>query len=218
MNEEKTVESKDELNESAEPKTYTEEQFNGLLADKQAEVKKRQELQRQVDELKAKDSQKETSCLAAETGGNADDENRPVTIAEFKKLMAEQRKNDAEADFALREKQSTEAAMKEYTAEKCGEGLDFESVISAGQKNLTEGDLLAIRQSKDPAAEKYRRCVMLTEELSQKAQALRNSEMLEKIKLTGRIPGTGSAEVSASADDVSKMSEEELNKLAESLG
>jgi hypothetical protein len=217
MSEEKTVESKDELNESAEPKTYTEEQFNGLLADKQAEVKRRQELQRQVDELKAKDSQKET-LPPGENGGSTDDENRPVTIAEFKKLMAEQRKTDAEADFALREKQSTEAAMKEYTAEKCGEGLDFESVVSAGGSNLTEGDLLAIRKSKDPAAEKYRRCVMLTDELSQKAQALRNSDMLEKIKLTGRIPGTGSAEVSASADDVSKMSEEELDRLASSLG
>ena len=215
MNEEKTVESKDELNESAEPKTYTEEQFNGLLADKQAEVKRRQELQRQVDELKAKDSQ---TLPPGENGGSSDDENRPVTIAEFKKLMAEQRTSDAEADFALREKQSTEAAIKEYTAEKCGEGLDFESVVSAGGSSLTEGDLLAIRQSKDPAAEKYRRCVMLTDELSQKAQALRNSDMLEKIKLTGRIPGTGGAEVSASADDVSKMSEEELNRLAESLG
>ena len=157
MSEEKTVESKDELNESAEPKTYTEEQFNGLLADKQAEVKRRQELQRQVDELKAKDSQKET-LPPGESGGSSDDENRPVTIAEFKKLMAEQRKTDAEADFALREKQSTEAAMKEYTAEKCGQGLDFESVVSAGGSNLTEGDLLAIRQSKDPAAEKYRLC------------------------------------------------------------
>ena len=80
MNEEKTVESKDKLNESAEPKTYTEEQFNGLLADKQAEVKRRQELQRQVDELKAKDSQKET-LTPGENGGKADDENRPVTIA-----------------------------------------------------------------------------------------------------------------------------------------
>ncbi len=44
MSEEKQVESS-EADESQEAKIYTEEQFKGLLADKQAEVKKRQELE-----------------------------------------------------------------------------------------------------------------------------------------------------------------------------
>jgi hypothetical protein len=140
-----------------------------------------------------------------------------MTVGEFKRLMTEQRKSDADAEFTVRQARSREAALSEYTAEKCGEGLDFESVIAAGEMSLTEGDRLAIRQAKDPAAEKYRRCVMLSPELSQKAEALRTSNLLEKIKLTGRVPATGSAEVTATADDVSKMSEEELNKLAESL-
>jgi hypothetical protein len=87
--------------------------------------------------------------------------------------MVEQRKSDADAEFAVRQSRSREAALAEYTAEKCGEGLDFESVIAAGEMSLTEGDRLAIRQAKDPAAEKYRRCVMLSPELRQKAEALR---------------------------------------------
>ena len=44
------------------------------------------------------------------------------------------------------------------------------------------------------------------------------SKLLEEIKLTGRVPATGSAaEVTASGNDVSKMSDEELDKLAETL-
>ena len=37
-----------------EAKTYSEEQFKGLLADKQAEVKKRQAIETELAELKAK--------------------------------------------------------------------------------------------------------------------------------------------------------------------
>ena len=135
------------------------------------------------------------------------EDDRALTVGEFKKLMAHQRQADADADFQLRQAQSRETATKEYTVEKYGDGLDFETVIAQGAKNLTEGDLLAIKQSKDPAAEKYRRCVALTPELSQRSEAFRNSDMLEQIKLTGRVPATGSAaEVTASGSDASVFS------------
>ncbi len=218
MSEQEAAEKNDAGAEKAEPKVYSEEQFSGLLADKQAEVKKRQELERKLTEVEAKQNQDKAKNLPpGENGGKSSDDDRPITVGEFKRLMTEQRKSDADAEFTVRQARSREAALSEYTAEKCGEGLDFESVIAAGEMSLTEGDRLAIRQAKDPAAEKYRRCVMLSPELSQKAEALRTSNLLEKIKLTGRVPATGSAEVTATADDVSKMSEDELNKLAESL-
>ena len=216
MSEQEAAEKNDAVEEKSEPRVYSEEQFSGLLADKQAEVKKRQELERQLSESQAKQNQ-DTAPTPGENGGNSPDNDRPMTVGEFKRLMVEHRKSDADAEFTVRQSRSREVALAEYTAEKCGEGLDFESVIAAGEMSLTEGDRLAIRQAKDPAAEKYRRCVMLSPELRQKAETLRTSNLLEKIKLTGRVPATGSADVTASADDVSKMSEEELNRLAESL-
>ena len=93
------------------------------------------------------------------------------------------------------------------------------SVIAAGEENLTEGDKLAIKAAKDPAAEKYRRCVMLTPELSEKVETVRTSKLLENIKLTGKVPASGAVtETTVTEADVSRMSEEELDKLAESIG
>lgn len=217
MSEVKAAEKNDVTEEGMQAKTYTEEQFSGLLADKQAEVKKRQDLERQLSEVTANQNQ-DANPAPRENGVVSGDDERPMTVGEFRKLMAEQRKIDADSAFVVREAKSREAALTEYTAEKCGEGLDFESVIAAGQMSLTEGDRQAIRQAKDPAAEKYRRCVMLSPELQQKCEAFRTSNLLEKIKLTGRVPAAGAAVVNASPEDVSVMSEEELDKLAQSLG
>ena len=194
--------------QKTEAKTYSEEQFKGLLADKQAEVKKRQELEKQLGEL-------QTANPTSGTSEGADD--KPLTVSQFKAMMAEERKTNAEADFALREKQSTAKAKGDLTAETCGEGLDFETVIAEGEKSLTEGDILAIKQSKEPAMEKYRRCIMLTAELSERQRAVSNSKLLEEIKLTGRVPANGASVPNASAKDVSEMSDEELDKLAEQL-
>ena len=211
-----------EVNDKTEAKTYSEEQFKGLLADKQAEVKKRQELEKQLGEVKASAAVNLPSGTRTTGSGQTDEgkaeDDKPMTVKQFQKMMAEERKANADADFALREKQSTEAALAEYTADKCGEGLDFESVIAEGVKNLTEGDILAIKKAKDPAVEKYRRCIMLTPELTQRQQGLSNAKLLEEIKLTGRIPPGGGSVPKELSKDVTKMSDEELDKLAESLG
>jgi hypothetical protein len=203
-----------EVNESksdvTETKTYSEDQFKGLLADKQAEVKKRQDAEKQIAELQGKLSE---SKPVEPTAGD----DRALTVTEFKQLMAEQKKADADSEFNLRQATSAQEAALEFTADKCGEGLDFNSVVAAGESNLTEGDKLAIRNAKDPAAEKYRRCIMLTDELAGKAETYRTSQMLEKVKLTGRVPAGGSGDAGVSVDEVSKMSEEQLDALAESI-
>ncbi|MBE0534995.1 MAG: hypothetical protein IH624_04935 [Phycisphaerae bacterium] len=205
--------------EGTPPKVYSEEQFNGLLADKQAEVRKRQELERQLAEVQAARKKDETPPPGANGGtGKSPDDARPVTVAELRMFLAEQRKADADAAFASRESESRAAAVKEYSVEACGDGLDYESVMAAGEVHLTEGDRLAIRQASDPAAERYRRCVMLTPELREKAEAVRTAKLLEKIKLTGRAPATGGGQAGMTPDDVGRMSEEELDRLAESLG
>jgi hypothetical protein len=201
-----------------EVKTYSAEQFNGLLADKQAEVKKRQDAEKLAAQLQEQLSQVK-SRPSRETEGD-DEDNKPLTMAQFRKLLAEQKKADEETAFAQRQTASEKKLATELTAESCGEGLDYASVIAAGEKNLTEGDKLAIRQADNPAMEKYRRCILLTPELIQKQEEVRTSRLLEKIKLTGRVPasGGGDSDRKVSTADVSRMSEEELDRLAESLG
>lgn len=201
-----------------EVKAYTAEQFNGLLADKQAEVRKRQDAEKLAAQLQDQLSQLKTRP-SRETEGD-DEDSKPLTMAQFKKLLAEQKKADEENSFALRQAASERKIVAELTAESCGEGLDYASVIAAGEKNLTEGDRLAIRQADNPAMEKYRRCILLTPELAEKQESFKTSQLLEKIKLTGRVPasGGGASDRKVSTSDVSKMSEDELDRLAESLG
>ncbi|MBC8377669.1 MAG: hypothetical protein H8E62_00695, partial [Planctomycetes bacterium] len=189
-------------NSSQEEKTYSEDQFKGLLADKQAEVRKRQDAEKQIADLakQVETLTSRTSRANEETG----EQDRPLTVGQFQKLMAEQNKLNAENAFAQRNAESERKALSELTAEKCGDGLDYASVIAAGEANLTEGDRLAIKAAKDPAAEKYRRCVMLTPELSEKSEAVRTSKLLENIKLTGKVPAAGGGtETSVTPDEVS---------------
>ena len=222
MNDEKNVNSSNDQTEDAgqtktEAKTYSEEQFKGLLADKQAEVKKRQEAEKQIVDL-----QTQVASLNAPTSRDTEetsDDDKPLTRKEFQTLMAEQNKVTEENAFLIRQAQSEKTAVAELTADALGEGLDYASVVAAGEANLTDGDKLAIRSAENPATEKYRRCVMLSPELAAKAESVRTARLLENIKLTGRVPASGAgAEIAATEADVSAMSEAELDKLAESIG
>jgi len=200
---------------SQEVKTYSQEQFKGLLADKQAEVKKRQDAEKQIADLQA---QVETlTTRTSRVNEETSEQDRPLTVGQFQKLMAEQNKANADNAFLVRQAESEQAALAELTSEKCGDGLDYASVVAVGEANLTEGDKLAIKAAKDPAAEKYRRCVMLSPELSEKAESVRTARLLENIKLTGKVPASGGSETGVTEADVGKMSEEELDRLAESI-
>jgi hypothetical protein len=168
-------------------KTYSEEQFKGLLADKQAEVKKRQTIETELADLRSKQTQ---TPPAGETAGDGDD--APMTVGQFRKLLAAERQADSDVRFEVLESETISEVKAKFTAETAGSGLDFDSVIDAGASNLSEGDKLAIRQSANPAAERYRRCVFNTPELSEKAEAVRTGRLLENVKLKGRVPAAGS--------------------------
>jgi hypothetical protein len=200
------------VEKTEEAKTNSEEQFNGLLADKQSEVKKRQGIETELAELRAKQTQTPPAGKTADDGDDA-----PMTVSQFKKMLAEERQTDSDSRFSVLEKETISEVKANMTAETQGEGLDFDSVIAMGEANLSEGDKLAIRQSKNPASEKYRRCIFNTPELSEKAEAVRTAKLLENIKLNGRVPGTGGNAQTANAKDISSMSAEELDSLAESL-
>jgi hypothetical protein len=77
-----------------EVKTYSEDQFKGLLADKQSEVKKRQSIETELAELKAGQTQ---TPPAGDTAGDSDD--APMTVSQFKKMLAEERQTDSDARF-----------------------------------------------------------------------------------------------------------------------
>jgi len=213
MDTETKVENSSEV--KTEVKIYSAQEFNGLLADKQTEVRKRQDAEKRVSEMEGQLTAMKSTPPKQDS---VNEENRPLTVAEFRKLLDEQRKNDQQNAFAVRQTESERLALTEYTGEKCGDGLDYANVSALGEKNLTEGDKLAIQQAKDPAAEKYRRCIMLTSELAQKQESVRTSRLLEQIKLTGKVPATGGGEVKATPADVGKMSQDDLDRLAESLG
>ncbi|MBW8036184.1 MAG: hypothetical protein FVQ79_11275 [Planctomycetes bacterium] len=195
-----------------EVKTYSEEQFKGLLSDKQAEVKKRQQLESEIAGFKSAKADPPSGKIEGSTGDDA-----PMTVSQFRTLLAEERKTDSDAQFAALEKDSISQVKQKYTADAQGEGLDYDSVVAEGESNLSEGDRLAIRQSKNPAYEKYRRCIFNTPALSEKAEAVRTSKLLENVKLKGRVPGTGGAAGGSNETDVSSMTEEQLDKLAESI-
>jgi hypothetical protein len=195
-----------------EAKTYSEEQFKGLLADKQSEVKKRQSIETELAELKAGQVQTPPSGKTED-----DSEDAPMTVGQFKTMLAKQKEADANTVFEALEAETSAIAKKEMTTETQGDGLDYTSVITEGVGNLSEGDKLAIRQSKNPAAEKYRRCVFNTPDLSNKAEAVRTAKLLENVKLKGRVPGVGGNANTAGAKDISSMSVEELDKLADEL-
>ena len=92
-----------------------------------------------------------------------------VTVAELNRreavrqqqAQAESQKQEAQS-FAVRATQTETEAKAALTAEKCGEGLDYDSVTSLGKANLSPGDLMEVRRSANPAKEFYRRCLVNT--------------------------------------------------------
>ena len=88
----KTENSSQEV--KTEAKTYSDEQFKGLLADKQAEVKKRQDAEKQIADLQGKVETltSRSSRVNEETG----EQDRPLTVGQFQKLMAEQNRTSEE--------------------------------------------------------------------------------------------------------------------------
>src|SRR6056297_2407757 len=101
MSTEKVNVSGNEENVNAEnnqtaPKTYSEAGFKGLLADKQSEVRKRQELEQQIAGLKADRAEgtgkPDAGASEQRTDTGVADSDKPLTVAEFKRLLAEERR------------------------------------------------------------------------------------------------------------------------------
>jgi len=92
----------------AEAKTYTAEQFRGLLADKQTEVRKRQEAERRASDLESQlaaltagRTQGQASGQEQPAAAAVSDEDRLLTMSDLVRILREQGQAD-EASQAVR--------------------------------------------------------------------------------------------------------------------
>lgn len=99
---------------------------------------------------------------------DTDDDGEELITASKARQIAEEaaaRATEAAINRTRQEQQasrldaSEELARAKFTAAECGEGLDYDSVVSTGKNSLTAEDRNAILQSSDPGAEIYKRCI-----------------------------------------------------------
>lgn len=96
------------------------------------------------------------------------DPDQPLTVKEVQALLAREREAAQQAAIAAkREALGRDEAVfaSEYTAEKVGEGLDYETVTMLGQENLSPNDIRTILASPTPAKTGYELCIKRTPEL-----------------------------------------------------
>jgi len=150
----------------------------GLVADLQAERKKRHDAELALarsqgrEEAKAKTTtdvqEKSPEDLYAEAHG----EDMPITVEVSRAQRAweaNQAKKKAEADQAITRKktmnESAIATQSKYSAEKVGVDLEFARVLQIGEANLTKGDEYDILHSDNPGELAYERCIERTPDL-----------------------------------------------------
>ena len=204
---------------------YTPEEWNGLLADKQNEVRTRQEIQAAHAAQKveiASLNERIKSLEASPKEEDLGDLNETVTKADLlkalKKQRAELKDEYAKDKESMTQKQKEEAIERSFdkardkmTIEKMGKGLSFDEVWEGTKRMLIKKPALreVIKSSKNPGQEAYD--IGLQDEVIAKRAALNKKNFPEG----GRIPKVGldSTEIPAqylSQERVGKMKKEEI--------
>jgi len=204
---------------------YTPEEWNGLLTDKQNEVRTRQEVQAEhaaarveIATLNARIKSLESSPNEEELGNLDETVTRKDLLNALKKQRAELKDEYAKDKETMTQKQKEEAIEKSFdkardkmTIEKMGKGLSFDEVWEGTKRMLIKKPALreVIKSSKNPGQEAYE--IGLQDEVIAKRAALSKKNFPEG----ERIPKVGldSTEVPAqyfSQERVSKMSEAEI--------
>lgn len=85
-----------------------------------------------------------------------------------------------------------ERARKEFTAEKMGDGLDFDTVLDAFKTMIAKNPayLQVALNSADPAKEAYELAVSLHPEIRKRVKAAENARLLEEMNKNNRGPRT----------------------------
>ena len=148
---------------------YSEEEFKGLLTDKQNEVRTRQQVQTDNASLKVQIATLDAKIKAFEsTPKKIENPDETVTRAELaahRKELKEELKKEYIADKQNMTKEEKEAAIEAsfedargtMTEEKMGKGLDFDSVWEGTKRMLVKKPALkaVVTSAKNPGQEAY---------------------------------------------------------------
>lgn len=150
----------EEIKEVTQEKTYTEQEWKGLLSDKQQEVQNRQALQGELQKRESEfSSLKEEladirSKLTEKEEAITGDPDDVATIATLKKsitglkkeiadtkkglmeMYQQDKTQDKQAEKNAKDQKSIEAAKKKYTEDKAGKGLTFDDVLEGTKRMI----------------------------------------------------------------------------------
>ena len=204
---------------------YTKEEWTGLLADKQGEVRSRQQTQAELAVAKAEVNSLTARIKALETAPKNETIENPdnvVTRAEMIAELKKQRKElleEHEADKKkMTQKEKEEAVDKSFlkakekmTEAKMGKGLDFDSVWEATQRQIKDnpGYKAVILNDKNPGEKAYE--IGLLDPIIAKRVALDKKNFPDQ-KRTPKV-GLESTDIPSnyfSQERVSKMSAKEI--------
>lgn len=205
--------------DDAEEKTYTQDQFSGLLRDKQASDSARQTAQADAAAVRAQNEelrrQVEDAKKPQETELSEEEANEAPTRAEMrafgKQIVTEvvkAVKTDEEKTkvTSLKQKQAedAQALVKSHTVKAKGQGLDAQTVIDQGAAYLQVHHpqlYKAARASPNAASELYRLAITFVPEIRAKEELRRNTELASKLNLEGdNLPPGGGGSGGGSED------------------
>jgi hypothetical protein len=212
-------EARDGAIEDAGEKTYSQEQFSGLLNAKQEETAARQNAQAEAATLRENNEQLQRQLEEAnkpkETELSEEEAGEMVTMGElhnFGKKLADnltsaiKTQQDADKEATLKQKRSQNAQdlAKTHTVKAMGEGLDAQTVINEGVGYLQANHPTLYRAalaSPNCASELYKLCTTFVPEIIKRAAAKKNAILANKLDQSGNpsLP-SGSAPTSEGTD------------------
>jgi len=204
---------------------YTKEEWTGLLADKQGEVRSRQQTQAELAVAKAEVNSLTARIKALETAPKNETIENPDNVVTRAEMIAELKKQKKEltegyeADKQNMTNKQKEAAVdksfakakEKMTEDKMGKGLDFDSVWEAAKRQIEEnpGYKAVILNDKNPGEKAYE--IGLLDPVIAKRVALDKKNFPDQ-KRTPKV-GLDTTDVPSnffSQERVSKMTKEEI--------
>lgn len=204
-------EATDDAIKDAEPKTYSEEQFGGLLRDKQTAETNRQvavaeaavareaneQLRRELEEAQKPQETELSEEEAREEVTRGELIKRDKALVEsITKAISTQRETDKSTTLKERRAQDVENLKKTHTVKTMGQGLDAQTVVDEGGLYLqTHHPTLfkAAMESPNAASELYKLCTTFVPDIVKRVAAKNNAKLATKLDESGETPPSGSS-------------------------
>lgn len=213
-------EATDAAIKEAEPKTYTEEQWNGLMKDKQTEVKTRQTAAAEAAAAREANEQLRRELAEAqkpkEIELSEEDALEPVTRGEMvkrdkalvesiTKAISTQRKTDRATTLSQQRAQDVENLKKTHTVKTMGLGLDAQTVVDEGAAYLQANHptlFKAAMESPNAASELYKLCTTFVPDIIKRVATRNNAKLATKLDESGETPPSGSSPPAAEGESL----------------